>query len=130
MAQVAASAHQHLQAFARRHSPRDPAGLSVLGYMLFSQGDDEKAREMFVYLQRLPKNDQDPFAAFFVKQINARAGTQPKTEAPPLPPPAEVVPPPVKVAQPVKPQVAPPEAGRQDEEPAKVKPAVGGALAE
>src|SRR5581483_944761 len=54
------------------YSPRDPAGLSVLGYMLFAQGEDERAKEMFVYLQRLPKNENDAFAAFFLKQIEAR----------------------------------------------------------
>ena len=32
------------------YSPRDPAGLSVLGYMLYAQGEDDRAREMFVYL--------------------------------------------------------------------------------
>jgi hypothetical protein len=108
------------------YSPRDPAGLSVLGYMLFSQGEDDRAREMFVYLQRLPKNDQDPFAGFFVKQITARAGRGPMTDpGPPIGEPKEVAPvPPTPPAPPVAKQapVTAPEAGRQDEEPAKVKP--------
>jgi hypothetical protein len=119
------------------YSPRDPAGLSVLGYMLYAQGEDDRAREMFVYLQRLPKNDQDAFAAYFLKQIDGRKGTKgpdlsdPKPPLTPEPPKAEPVPVPRKETPvPAGKGVAPPEAQRQEEEPANVKPAPARAVAE
>src|SRR5262249_1445772 len=118
------------------YSPRDPAGLSVLGYMLFAQGDDERAKEMFQYLLKLPSNANDPFAGFFVKQIDARRAAarggptpvetprvevaRPAKPAPPTPPPAPPKPP---VAVAPKPPAAPPEAGRLEEEPAHDPPA-------
>lgn len=110
------------------YSPRDPAGLSVLGYMLFVQGEDARAKEMFVYLQRLPKNENDPFASFFLKQIDARKGAPdvtPPKEPKPLPPPPKPEPAP----QP-QPSVSTPEGARQDEEGAKPKPAPARALAD
>jgi hypothetical protein len=113
------------------YSPRDPAGLSVLGYMLFAQGEDDRAREMFVYLQRLPKNDNDAFATFFLKQIDARKGesrTAPEL-TPPKPPTPAPAPQPVQPPAP-PPSVATPEGARQGEEPAKVKPAPARALAD
>ncbi|MEZ0227069.1 MAG: hypothetical protein ACAI25_00470 [Planctomycetota bacterium] len=101
------------------YSPRDPAGLSVLGYMLFAQGEDDRAKEMFVYLQRLPKNESDPFAAYFLKQIESRKGEGDK-KAPELSPPKPVEPPkPVPVAPVPQPTVATPEGVREAEEKAK-----------
>lgn len=53
------------------YSPRDPAGLSVLGYILFSiEGEETRCRDMFKYLKRLDPND--PFAEFFLAQIRRR----------------------------------------------------------
>ncbi len=53
------------------YSPRDPAGLSVLGYVLFSiEGEETRCRDMFKYLKRLDPND--PFAEFFLAQIRRR----------------------------------------------------------
>jgi hypothetical protein len=110
------------------YSPRDPAGLSVLGYMLFAQGEDDRAKEMFVYLERLPKNDNDAFAAFFLKQIEARKGGPRTPElTPPKPTVVAPTPPP---PPPAPPSVATPEGARQGEEPAKVKPAPARALAD
>ncbi len=57
-------------------SPRDPAGLSVLGYMYFAEGDDEHAREIFGYLKRLPRHEDDPFAAFFIQQLDRRVAAR------------------------------------------------------
>jgi hypothetical protein len=57
-------------------SPRDPAGLSVVGYMYFAEGDDEHAREVFGYLKRLPKHEDDPFAAFFIQQLDRRVAAR------------------------------------------------------
>ncbi len=54
------------------YSPRDPAGLTVLGYMLYSNGEDERAREIVAFLQRLPKNENDDFAKFLVEQLDRR----------------------------------------------------------
>lgn len=114
------------------YSPRDPAGLSVLGYMLFAQGEDERAKEMFVYLQRLPKNENDAFASFFLKQIDARKGNAEK--APELTPPKDAKPvePPRAVTPPVEtPAVATPEGAREGEEKARAtKTAPAKALAE
>jgi hypothetical protein len=109
------------------YSPRDPAGLSVLGYMLFSQGEDDHAKEMFQYLQKLPKNENDAFAAFFLKQIDARKG------GPALSDPKPVEPKPVASAPEQKPdtsKLTAPEGARQGEEGAKPKPAPSRALAE
>jgi tetratricopeptide (TPR) repeat protein len=54
------------------YSPRDPAGLTVLGYVLFGvRGEERRCRDMFLYLQRIDPND--PFAAFFLRQIRERA---------------------------------------------------------
>jgi tetratricopeptide (TPR) repeat protein len=113
------------------YSPRDPAGLSVLGYMLFAQGEDDRAKEMFVYLQRLPKNENDPFAAFFLKQIESRKGEGDK-KAPELTAPKPVDPPKVTPPPPTaQPSVATPEGIREGEEKAKAtKTAPAKALAE
>jgi tetratricopeptide (TPR) repeat protein len=69
------------------YSPRDPAGLTVLGYVLFSvPGEERRCRDMFLYLKRLDRND--PFAAYFLKQLEARGtrGDTPSTELPDLGP--------------------------------------------
>ncbi len=113
------------------YSPRDAAGLSVLGYMLFTQGEDEHAKEMFVYLQRLAKPaDSDAFASFFLKQIEARKDrpelTPPKEQKLPEPTP----PPPAPAPQAPQPQVSTPEGTRQGEEPAKPKPEGAKAMAD
>lgn len=90
------------------YSPRDPAGLTVLGYVLFTvEGEERRCRDMFLYLKRLDRND--PFADYFLKQLDKRGtrGDTPTTELPdvgpldpepsePAPEPAE--PPPVATA--------------------------------
>ena len=94
------------------YSPRDPAGLTVLGYVLFSvAGEERRCRDMFLYLKRLDKND--PFAEFFLKQLDARGtkGDTPTTELPDIPPEEieESTPEPAPFAPPApKPAPAPP----------------------
>ncbi|HZU97680.1 MAG TPA: hypothetical protein VFF73_13350 [Planctomycetota bacterium] len=109
------------------YSPRDPAGLSVLGYMLFSQGEDDHAKEMFQYLQKLPKNENDAFAAFFLKQIDARKGGPALSEPKPEQKPVASAP---EQPKPDASKLTAPEGARQGEEGAKPKPAPSRALAE
>jgi Tfp pilus assembly protein PilF len=56
------------------YSPRDPSGLTVLGYVFYARGEDARAREIFGYLQRLPENEKDAFAEFLLKQLDRREG--------------------------------------------------------
>ncbi|RMG09199.1 MAG: hypothetical protein D6731_20225 [Planctomycetota bacterium] len=54
------------------YSPRDPAGLTVLGYVLYTvPGEERRCRDMFLYLKRLDPGD--PFADFFLAQLRRRA---------------------------------------------------------
>lgn len=109
------------------YSPRDPAGLTVLGYVLFTvPGEERRCRDMFLYLKRLDRND--PFAEFFLQQLDKRGtrGDAPSTPLPdvgplepepseptPEPPPAAPAPapapPPVDLTETLK------EPGRQPE---------------
>jgi len=67
------------------YSPRDPAGLTVLGYVLFSvDGEERRCRDMFRYLRRLDAND--PFADYFLAQLDRREGREGVPDAEPLPP--------------------------------------------
>lgn len=117
------------------YSPRDPAGLTVLGYVLFSvPGEERRCRDMFLYLKRLDRND--PFAAYFLKQLDARGtrGDTPSTELPDLGPedggesrpddeeeaPAPAPAPPPVAAPPPPPKPAAPELGKVLSEPARV----------
>lgn len=125
------------------YSPRDPAGLTVLGYVLFTKGDEEeRCRDMFVYLQRLDQTD--PFAEYFLEQLEARSGvdrepTEPLVEAPePEPEPVpESEPEPVPVPV-VEPEPAPepnlveliPEPERRGERATGVEPEPEPALSE
>lgn len=94
------------------YSPRDPAGLTVLGYVLFSiQGEERRCRDMFQYLKRLDPND--PFAEFFLAQLKTRGPIPEGADETPLLPDAEVeepAPPPAPPPPPPapKPRVAPP----------------------
>ncbi len=114
------------------YSPRDPAGLTVLGYVLFSiDGEEQRCRAMLEYLKRL--DPDDPFADFFLAQLRRRTRNQvqgeavPEAEAmPPLedepvvempapPPPRDDVPPPPPPEEtPIQEVVPPPQ--RQAEE--------------
>jgi tetratricopeptide (TPR) repeat protein len=87
------------------YSPRDPAGLTVLGYVLFSvEGEERRCRDMFLYHKRLDRND--PFADYFLTQLDKRGtrGDVPSTELPdvgPLEPePSEAIPPPAPAPAP------------------------------
>ena len=75
------------------YSPRDPAGLTVLGYVLFSvEGEERRCRDMFRYLQRLDRDD--PFAAYFLRQLDRRGvDPAPAVEDEPEPEPAFPLPP-------------------------------------
>jgi tetratricopeptide (TPR) repeat protein len=56
------------------YSPRDAAGLTVLGYVLYSiRGEERRSRDMFRYLLRLDPNDA--FAASMIAQLDRRAKT-------------------------------------------------------
>jgi len=56
------------------YSPRDAAGLSVLGYVLYSiPGEERRSRDMFRYLLRLDPNDA--FASTLIAQLDRRAKT-------------------------------------------------------
>lgn len=56
------------------YSPRDAAGLTVLGYVLYSiPGEERRCRDMFRYLLRLDPNDA--FASALLKQLGRRAKT-------------------------------------------------------
>lgn len=101
------------------YSPRDPAGLTVLGYVLFTiEGEERRCQDMFKYLKRLDPND--PFADYFLAQIRRKgipdgddpgpqaalpdvgsvddepepAPTRPVAAPPPPPPPPPPAPPP------------------------------------
>ncbi len=113
------------------YSPRDPAGLSVLGYVLYAvRGEERRCRDMFLYLRRL--DPKDPFASFFLKKLSERGTEIPRSpanvvaplapveEAPkrieppkPLPapktPPIVVTPPKKTVVPPVKDVIPPPK---------------------
>ncbi len=66
------------------YSPRDPAGLTVLGYVLFSiDGEEQRCRAMFEYLKRLDPGD--PFAEFFLAQLKRRTRDQVREAAPDTP---------------------------------------------
>jgi tetratricopeptide (TPR) repeat protein len=55
------------------YSPRDPAGLTVLGYVLYSvPGEERRCRDLFQYLRKL--DNQDAFARYFIKQLDKRKG--------------------------------------------------------
>ena len=103
------------------YAPRDPSGLSVLGYMYYCSGSDSEAREIFGVLQRL--DEQDPFARFFLDLLNPPEPTDPpdfpEQEADPLTP----------TATPGAPQAAAPESagegGPGDELPAGQLPQPG-----
>jgi hypothetical protein len=86
---------------------------------------------MFQYLQKLPKNENDAFAAFFLKQIDARKDKAPDLSKPKDPAPAPAAAPaPQTQPQPEASKATAPEGSRQGEEPAKAKPAPSRALAE
>ncbi|MBL4847270.1 MAG: hypothetical protein JKY65_17260 [Planctomycetes bacterium] len=54
------------------YSPRDAAGLTVLGYVLYSvRGEERRCRDMLSYLVRL--NPNDAFAKQLMKQLDRRA---------------------------------------------------------
>lgn len=56
------------------YSPRDAAGLTVLGYVLYSiRGEERRSRDMFRYLLRLDPNDA--FATTMIAQLDRRAKT-------------------------------------------------------
>ncbi len=56
------------------YSPRDAAGLTVLGYVLYSvPGEERRSRDMFRYLLRLDPNDA--FASTLIAQLDRRAKT-------------------------------------------------------
>ncbi|HBP21161.1 MAG TPA: hypothetical protein DEA08_25660 [Planctomycetes bacterium] len=60
------------------YSPRDPAGLTVLGYVLYTvRGEERRCRDLFRYLQKLDPNDA--FARYFLDQLDRRG------KAPPAP---------------------------------------------
>lgn len=106
------------------HSPRDPAGLTVLGYVLFTvDGEERRARDMFEYLRRL--DPKDPFAERFLRLLASRPLPPPGLEletgrtpvprprvveedppAPREPAPAPAPPPPPAPAPPAPPPVA------------------------
>ena len=53
------------------YSPRDPAGLTVLGYVLYTvRGEERRCRDLFRYLQKLDPNDA--FARYFLDQLDRR----------------------------------------------------------
>jgi tetratricopeptide (TPR) repeat protein len=83
------------------YSPRDPAGLTILGYVLYTvPGEERRCRDMFLYLSRL--DPKDPFAAFFLKRLSAR-GKLPRDNGdviPLRPPPKPPVETPERVAPP------------------------------
>lgn len=124
------------------YNPRDPAGLSVLGYVLYSAQEDDAAREMFQYLQKIPANANDPFARYFLKLIETRKSATPshapvpvdtpKVEAAPpkvAPPPPPAPKPEVKPSKPPEP-ATPPEAGRIEEDTPHLAPVPAPAVAE
>jgi tetratricopeptide (TPR) repeat protein len=87
------------------YSPRDPAGLSVLGYVLYAvRGEERRCRDMFLYLRRL--DPQDPFAAFFLAKLAARGTETPRHPTNVVPPLAPVEEAPKRV-EPPKPMIAP-----------------------
>lgn len=99
------------------YSPRDPAGLTVLGYVLYAvDGEERRCRDMLLYLRRLDRDD--PFAEFFLRQLERRTreggGPPPPAEPDDEPfPPADVPEPPPPVDEPVvvvppTPEPAPP----------------------
>lgn len=58
------------------YSPRDPAGLTVLGYVLFSvPGEERRCAELLNYLKRL--DPRDPFADFVLEQLRRRGPLPP-----------------------------------------------------
>lgn len=62
------------------YSPRDAAGLSVLGYVLYTvPGEERRSRDMFNYLLKL--NPDDAFASFFLAQLDRRAREENAPEA-------------------------------------------------
>ena len=93
------------------YSPRDPAGLTVLGYVLFSiSGEERRCRDMFQYLKRLDPND--PFAEYFLGQLKHRGPIPEGADDSPLIPDAEPAdepppPPPVRATRPVEPKAQP-----------------------
>jgi tetratricopeptide (TPR) repeat protein len=98
------------------YSPRDPAGLTVLGYVLYTvDGEEERCRDMFLYLQRLDRND--PFAGYFLEQLDRRDGHS-REESQPAPweeersprdvEPVEVEPDPIREPEPAAPVEPPP----------------------
>lgn len=61
------------------YSPRDAAGLTVLGYVLYSiRGEERRSRDMFRYLLRLDPNDA--FATSMIAQLDRRAKTAASAE--------------------------------------------------
>ncbi|MGE0709582.1 MAG: tetratricopeptide repeat protein [Planctomycetota bacterium] len=53
------------------YSPRDPAGLTVLGYVLYTiPGEERRCRDIFRYLKKL--DPDDAFASFFLGQLDRR----------------------------------------------------------
>jgi tetratricopeptide (TPR) repeat protein len=84
------------------YSPRDPAGLSVLGYVLYAvRGEERRCRDMFLYLRRL--DPEDPYAAFFLSKLSEYGALPPHqgvNVVPPLVPVEEPAPVPERVEPP------------------------------
>lgn len=58
------------------YSPRDPAGLTVLAYVLFTvEGEDRRCLDLVNYLKRI--DPRDPFADFFLAQLRKRGPLPP-----------------------------------------------------
>ncbi len=71
------------------YAPRDPSGLTVLGYMYYASGAERESAEIFRILKRL--NPEDDFAGFFLELLNegdGEAGPLVRPERPPEAPPA------------------------------------------
>lgn len=84
------------------YAPRDPSGLTVLGYMYYVSGEERESAEIFRILRRL--NPDDEFADFFLTRLRAKGITGddpperspggPETPPPPDPLPETLPPPP------------------------------------
>lgn len=82
------------------YRPRDPAGLTVLSYVLYTiPGEETRCRELLGYLRRHDKDD--PYVAFMLHQMGQRDAPDveapaprldplPPVEVPPLPAPTRV----------------------------------------
>ncbi|MEZ6186281.1 MAG: hypothetical protein R3F62_14900 [Planctomycetota bacterium] len=98
------------------YRPRDPAGLTVLSYVLYTiPGEEERCQELLGYLRRHDKDD--PYVAFMLHQMGRKDAPVAEAPAPTLDPlPPVEVPPLPKQPEP------PPPAPKKKVELTKVLP--------